>query len=493
MPNTGESQVTHDKPKAGETTSDSPYLDDEVTAQYRADAERGDPEAQHALSHACVNIFDVDNLINAIEALKWLRRAAEQNHADSQCDLGAWYERGYFYDGLVSPIAQDESAAATWYRKAAEQGHKRAQCKLGVMHVEGRGVPQDIQAGLDWLRQAAVQGDTEAYFQLAKLYHSGSGTEEKETKTETMARLLKDAEQGDAEAQFQLGQLFNSSYSPVTDRKESKTEALRWFRKAAEQGHMKAQYWTGLYYLYGMEVVTKDQTEADFWFSKAAAQGHTRAMMFLGRYREAADLGDASAQYQLGNQYLEENDPTEAMNWYLKAVNNPDGLDEGASTAGIASYQIAKMYEEGKGVTQNDETALSWLFKAAEKGDPEAPWDVARRYARGIGVPKDTAVAAEWYVEAESRGQDFEWEGLNKTCEARGLTLKEMLAAYRKAAETCEVWADSLADLYEHGYGVVTPDKAESQKWRRKKLAQFFEPLENFKIEGGGNEQPSYP
>jgi TPR repeat protein len=387
----------------------------------------------------------------------------------------------------VSRDEQDDSIAATWFRKAAEQGHPQSQCKLGVMHVEGRGVPQDIQAGLDWLRQAAIQGDAEASYQLAKLYHSGSGTEEKENKAETMARLLKDAEQGDAKAQFQLGQLYNSSNSPVSDRKESKTEALRWFRKAAEQGHVEAQYWTGLYYRSGRQVVAKDQDEANTWFLKAAEKGHTGAMMNLGLYREAADLEDARAQYQLGNQWLEKGDPTEAMNWFLKAVNNPDDLDGGATTAGRASYQIAKMYEEGKGVTQNDETAMSWLFKAAEKGDTEAPWDIARRYAKGIGVPKDTAAAAKWYVEAESRDQDFEWEGLKKVCEARGLTIEEMLAAYRKAAETCEVWSYALADLYEHGYGVVTPDKAETQKWRRKELARFFEPLAGIETEGGEN------
>lgn len=478
--------MKNDKPISSKTTTDSPYIDDEVTAKYRVDAELGDPEAQHALSHACVTNFDVDDLINATEAMKWLRRAAEQNHADSQCDLGAWYERGYFYDGLVSPIAQDESTAAIWYRKAAEQGHKEAQCKLGVMHVEGRGVPQDIQAGLDWLRQAAVQGDAEAHSQLAKLYHARSETAEKENKPETAARLLKDAEQGYAEAQFQLGQLYNSSHSPVTDRKASKTEALVWFRKAAEQGHVEAQYWTGLYYRHGLEVVAEDKAEAEAWFSKAAAQAHPGAMMMLGRYREAADLGDPYAQYLLGNQCLEQNDPAEAMSWYLKAFNNPNSPAGWNSDSGKAAYQIAKMHEEGKGVPQNYETALSWFLKAAEKGDAEAPWDIARRYASGIGVPKDIAVAAEWYVEAESRGQDFEWEDLNKNCEARGLTLEEMLAAYRKAAETSEAWAHDLADLYESGYRVVTPDKAESEKWRRKALARFFEPLAGCETTGGG-------
>ncbi len=291
------------------------------------------------------------------------------------------------------------------------------------------------------------------------------------------------AEQGDAESQFQLGTLYNS-YAPGTDRKERKTEALRWFRKAAEQGHVEAQYWTGLYYRHGLNVVAENQAESDIWFSKAAAQGHTGAMRYLGRYREAADLGDPRAQYQLGDQSIEK-DPAEAMSWYLKAFNNADILDGWASTAGEAAHQIAKMYEEGIGVPKNDETALSWLFKAAEKGDPEAPWDIARRYAKGIGVPKDTAVAAEWYVEAESRGQDFDWQDLKKICDARGLSLEEMLAAYRKAAETCEVWAEYLGDLYEYGYGVVPPDEVESQKWRRKAALGFSGFLADVETEGG--------
>lgn len=291
------------------------------------------------------------------------------------------------------------------------------------------------------------------------------------------------AEAGDAEAQFQLGRLYNS-YASCTDRKERKIEALRWFRKAAEQGHVEAQYWTGLYHRHGLEVVAKDKAESDIWFSKAAAQGHTKAMMYLGRYREAADLGNPRAQYQLGDQSIEK-DPAEALSWYLKAFNRADSLDGWASTAGEAACQIAKMYEEGKGVPKNDETALSWLFKAAERGDPEAPWDIARRYAKGIGVPKDTAVAAEWYVEAESRGQDFDWQDLKKTCDARGLTLEEMLAAYRKVAETCEVWAEYLGDLYEYGYGVVPTDEVESQKWRRKAALGFSGFLADVETEGG--------
>jgi TPR repeat protein len=294
------------------------------------------------------------------------------------------------------------------------------------------------------------------------------------------------AEEGNAEAQFELAKMNNSCSCSGTDRKERKKEALRWFQKAAEQGHVDAQYWTGLYYRHGLEVVTKDQAEGDAWFLKAAEQGHTGAMMKLGRYREAAELGDAYAQYQLGNQ-CKDKDPAEAMSWYLTATSNANGLDGWASTAGKASYEIAKMYEEGKGVPKNDETALAWLFRAAEKGDPEAPWDIARRYAKGMGVPRDAEVAADWYVEAESRGQDFDWYDLKKICKARGIPLEDMLAAYRKAAETCDVWAAYLADLYEYGYGAVTPDKAESQKWLRKAALEFRGHLEDVNTEGGAH------
>lgn len=295
------------------------------------------------------------------------------------------------------------------------------------------------------------------------------------------------AEQGDAEAQFELAKMNNSCSCSGTDRKVRKTEALKWFRKAAEQGHIKAQYWTGLYYGLGLQVVPIDNAEADIWFTKAAAQGDTGAMRKLGRYHEAAELGDAHAQYQLGVQ-SEDEDPAEAMNWYLKAFNNVAGDEGWGSTPGKAAYAIAKMYKEGRGVPKNDKTAVVWLFKAAEKGDSAAPWDIAARYAKGIGVPKDTAAAAEWYVEAESRDSDFDptESDLKKVCKVRGVSLEEMLSAYRKAAETSVGWAEYLGDLYQYGWGVPA-DPAESQKWRRKAALGFAWNLTDVETEGGAH------
>jgi TPR repeat protein len=308
------------------------------------------------------------------------------------------------------------------------------------------------------------------------------------------AKYRPTAEQGDAEAQFKLGKMYfhNSSFRK-DEQVANWVEAEKWFRKAADQGHAEAQFYMGRICWFGIGLPAKKPDESKAWYTKAAEQAHIPSMLALGWNREVAELGYAEAQYELGKQYEGGAgvplDDGEAMAWYLKAANNTKMYSEHIldHPSRKAAYAIAKMYEEGRGVPKNDETALAWIIKAAEMGDSEAPWDIANRYAKGIGVPKDTAVAAEWYVEAESRGQDFDWDDLKKICKARGLTLQEMLAAYRKAAETCDAWAAYLADLYEYGYGAVSPDKAESQKWRRKAAAGFSGHLADVETEGGAH------
>ena len=60
---------------------------------------------------------------------KWLRMAAEQNHAEAQYELGLCYANG-------QGVEKDHAEAANWYRKAAEQNHDGAQTmQIGRAHV----------------------------------------------------------------------------------------------------------------------------------------------------------------------------------------------------------------------------------------------------------------------------------------------------------------------------------------------------------------------
>jgi len=96
--------MTDDKSRPNEERPANTYIDDEYTTRYRKDAERGDPEAQHALAMACLtNLESMDESANEAEALRWLRKAAEQNHADSQYTLGSWCELGRFTPKMMTP------------------------------------------------------------------------------------------------------------------------------------------------------------------------------------------------------------------------------------------------------------------------------------------------------------------------------------------------------------------------------------------------------
>ena len=47
--------------------------------------------------------------------------------------------------------------AIEWYKNAAEQGHANAQCNLGVMYYNGRGVDVNYKKAIEWYEKAAEQ------------------------------------------------------------------------------------------------------------------------------------------------------------------------------------------------------------------------------------------------------------------------------------------------------------------------------------------------
>ena len=70
------------------------------------------------------------------EAVKWFRKAAEQNYARAQYNLGLRYTKG-------QGVAKDDAEAVQWFRKAAEQNDAPAQAALGVRYAKGQGVAKN--------------------------------------------------------------------------------------------------------------------------------------------------------------------------------------------------------------------------------------------------------------------------------------------------------------------------------------------------------------
>ena len=96
-----------------------------TAADYRADAEKGDAEAQFFLALCYANGEGVSK--NMAEAVKWWRKAAEKGNAKAQFSLAVCYENGF-------GVSKNMAEAVKWYKKAARQGipdAKRALNDLG--------------------------------------------------------------------------------------------------------------------------------------------------------------------------------------------------------------------------------------------------------------------------------------------------------------------------------------------------------------------------
>src|SRR5260370_37955094 len=97
--------------------------DQKPIGEVKAKAEAGDAESEVELGLRYLDGKDVPK--NQVEAVKWFRKAAEQNFAAAQNKLGVCYGNG-------EGVAKDQVEAGKWVCKAAEQNIAEAQNKISV-------------------------------------------------------------------------------------------------------------------------------------------------------------------------------------------------------------------------------------------------------------------------------------------------------------------------------------------------------------------------
>lgn len=149
---------------------------------------------------------------------------------------------------------------------------------------------------------------------------------------------------------------------------------------AAQKGDADAQYRIGTCYSKGTDV-EKDEKEAVYWWRKAADQGHPYAQTTL------------ALSYNIGKGV--QKDETQAVYWFRKAAEK--GFAEG-------QYWLGVCYSNGWGVGKDDGQALNWYRKAAEQGHASAQGCIGCCYLGGYGVPKDYSQAVNWFQKSLDNG-----------------------------------------------------------------------------------------
>ena len=79
------------------------------------------------------------------------------------------------------------------------------------------------------------------------------------------------------------------------------------------------------------------------------------------------------------------------MAWYRKAAEQGDAA---------AQSNLGLMYNNGRGVRQDDAQAVAWYRKAAEQGEAAAQYNLGLRYYNGEGVRQNKSTAKEWFGNA---------------------------------------------------------------------------------------------
>ena len=226
--------------------------------------------------------------------------------------------------------------------------------------------------------------------------------------------------------------------SPQTSTSKGKEELIsthELFSNAAERGDAEAQYQLGIAYSNG-EGVAKDLTKAFDWTRKAAEQGHAGAQFSLG---DAYSNGEGVAK-----------DPTKAFDWYRKAA------EQGHARA---QANLGFSYHAGEGVAKDLTKAFDWTRKAAEQGYARAQANLGVFYYNGYGVAKDLIKAVEWTRKAAEQGHAGAQFDLGFSYYAGEGVAKDLTKAfdwYRKAAEQGDDRAQfSLGEAYSRGEGVA--------------------------------------
>ena len=223
--------------------------------------------------------------------------------------------------------------------------------------------------------------------------------------------------------------------------------AFEHFSEYAKMGNATAQYYLGEMYRNGLGV-SRDYAKAVEWYRKSAEQGNSKAQYYLGYMYE----------YGLGVSQ----DYAKAVEWYRKSAEQGNAAAQG---------QLGYMYEKGEGVSQDYAKAVEWYRKSAEQGDADAQYNLGRMYENGKGVSQDYAKAMEWYRKSAEQGNAAAQCNLGVMYySGRGVSQDYAKAVewYQKSAEQGNADAQYyLGVMVKYGHGVYPEYKRALWLFRR--------------------------
>ena len=422
------------------------------------DAQNGDPDASLWLGTSYMNGEGVT--CNYTEAIKWLKKAADNKMPLAYNQLGHCYYR-----------LENYQEAIVWYKKAIDDMYFNSNRTLSNTTCFLLGscyyLLKNYQEAIIWLKKAIENGDTDSYFWLGRCYSVQQDYQE------AIIWYKKAVENGDTNHYGYLGECYF--------QQQNYQEAITWLKKAAANGDMRVCGYIGTSYMN-----LKNYREAILWLKKALDNGDTHAYLGLGKcyfeqqnYQEAykcakiaVDNGIESASFLMGIMLYYghgvQQDYNQAFKWLKMA-------------AGYGAYNaydiLASMYAFGQGTAQNPTEAFKCAKIAADNGIISSFFKVGIMYYNGEGVVQNYQEAYKWIKKAVDVKDPFSYGTLGAMYYYGLGTAVNQNEAFRLAKIGSEHEDSSamalLAKIYGEGKG-APKNVAESFKWEKKAAEKGF-------------------
>lgn len=328
-------------------------------------------------------------------AFKLLRYLADEGYAPSYSLLGFCYQ-----DGLG--VSKNEKLMVEYYEKAIENGDNFIGYNLGEYYYNKR----KYDKAFDLFKLCSGSENSfrsDAYYMMGKMYEEGQGVTaslskaiqnykksvEYSTELESDGRLALIRLNQQVENPNDFVDISKSLLSGLTpyemykkgyeyenglnNRNVSLPKAYGYYKAAADKNYPQSFAKMGDIYI-SKFYPFNDKVKSDKYYKKAFNLFNKRS--------------DSDALYQLGMLYKEghgvDKNQDEAIGYFKKAA------DRGSADA---NYELGLIYQEEMETVD----AFNYFKQAADKGHAKAMFEVAKAYETGKGTDRDRDKAILWY------------------------------------------------------------------------------------------------
>jgi TPR repeat protein len=217
------------------------------------------------------------------------------------------------------------------------------------------------------------------------------------------------AAQNDAQAINVLGYCYFLGQGVSKDIEK----AVSYFRKAANQNYSSAQYMLGECYRRGSGV-TGNWSTARQWYAKVI-ENPGSGDWIIGYAKEGYQECNNGVPYSGNSNYSYNNNINygEYAGKTYDVANYADAVKYGelgaAQNDAKAMTILGNCYLEGRGVSEDENKAVSYYQKAVKQKYWEAEFQLGLCYQLGLGVKENLATARKWYKKAIENPNTENW------------------------------------------------------------------------------------